>query len=232
MGTLLDRVEQTGNASLAAVEARLDAGESPGQIGQALGLEPLDVIAALAALGLGPEGSAGPPLVKRPPPRPAWRAALGEPALAELFPGAPRFARLALAAGLLQVHDFWDPSHDAAQEADDLGEREFSAYWHGIGHRREPDPGNAGYWFRRVGRHTLFGPLGQAARGLIEAQNDPAPGADRLVRGGAWDPSAFIEFCRSARPGSPAEGLARRLQRLEMAMLIGPTAERAAGHDG
>ena len=61
--------------------------------------------------------------------------------------------RLALAAGLLQIHDFWDASHEAAQEADDLGERDFSAYWHGIAHRREPDAGNASYWFRRVGRH-------------------------------------------------------------------------------
>lgn len=229
METLLNRIEGRDASCLAEVERRLDAGESPATIGEALSLEPLDVIAALAALGLGPEGSSGPPLVQQAAPRPAWRNALSEPALAELLPGSSRAVRLALAAGLLQIHDFWDPSHNAAQEADDLGEREFSAYWHGIGHRREPDPGNAAYWFRRVGRHPLFGPLGASARELIAVQGDPAPGVDRVARGGVWDPSVFIDVCRAARPGSPAELLARRLQRLEMAMLIGPTAEAALG---
>lgn len=229
MSTFLDRIEQPDAAELAEVERRLDAGDSPRSIGEGLHLAPGELIATVAALGLGPSDSDGPPLVQRDAPRPGWRAALAEPALAELLPDAARPARLPLVAGLLLVHDFWEPSHNAAQEADDLGERDFSAYWHGIAHRREPDPANAGYWFRRVGRHSLFGPLGLVARKLVEAQNDPAPGAERLVRGGAWDPVAYIEFCRSVRKGSPAEGLARRLQRLEMAMLLDRTAEAAVG---
>jgi hypothetical protein len=130
--------------------------------------------------------------------------------------------RLALAAGLLQVHDFWNASHEAAQKADDLGERDFSAYWHGIVHRREPDPGNAAYWFHRVGRHPVFTPLADAARPLLAEHSDLSL-AGRLLSGGAWNPSAMIDLCTEARPGTPRETLARRLQRLEMWLLLEAT---------
>ncbi len=95
-------------------------------------------------------------MVQVRPSRPGLTGTLTEVNLASLLPGSDRKGRLALAAGLLQILDFWDPSHHAAQEADDLGRAAFSAYWHGIAHRREPDPGNASYWFRRVGRHAIF----------------------------------------------------------------------------
>lgn len=203
-----------------AIAGRVDAGESPSAIAAALGLPPSRVVAALGALALGPEGSAGPPLVQVDPPRPAWRAALDEAALVPLFPLAPRPALLTLAAGLLQVHDFWEASHQAAQSADDLGEARFSAYWHGIAHRREPDPGNAQYWFRRVGRHPLFEPLGRAARSLLSAQGDPGGLADRLAPAGRWEPTAFIRACGDRRD----EATLRRLQRLEMALLLEATA--------
>ena len=97
---------------------------------------------------------------------------------------------------MLQIHDFWDASHDAAQEADDLGESPVSAYWHGIAHRREPDPGNAAYWFRRVGRHRVFVPLADAARPLLA---DDADLGGRLLPQGSWNPFAFIDLCTRAR---------------------------------
>jgi hypothetical protein len=126
-----------------------------------------------------------------------------------------------MAAGLLQVFDFWDASHEAAQRADDLGERDFSAYWHGIAHRREPDPGNAAYWFRRVGRHPLFAPLAEAAATLLDAYSEKAP-ISRLPSGG-WDAMAMIDLCTQAKAGTPLEALARRLQRLEMWLLLEAT---------
>ena len=158
------------------------------------------------------------------PPRPWLKTALEEPAVAKLLPGASRPARLALAAGLLQIHDFWDSSHKAAQAADDLGERGFSAYWHGIAHRREPDAGNAAYWFRRVGRHAIFGPLAQAARPILEGHGDDRWTA-RLAGRDAWDSQAMIDLCTGARPGSDQETLARRLQRLEMQLLLDATVD-------
>ena len=164
------------------------------------------------------------------PVRPIERSCrhLSEPAWVAVFPSAPHRTRLSLSAGLLQIHDFWDASHDAAQRADDLGEREFSAYWHGIAHRREPDAGNAAYWFRRVGKHPVFKPLAEAGsdfarpgrrcaacrsvdlRGRLERD-----GHDRaLYPGAAWHPRGI---------------LARKLQRLEMWLLLEATCAAITG---
>jgi hypothetical protein len=182
-------------------------------------LDAVDVVAAIARAGLGGEGSEGPTLEQSRPSRPRLERAVSGAALAKLFPEASKPSCLALAAGLLQILDFWDASHTAAQEADDLGERSTAAYWHQIAHRREPDPGNSLYWARRVGRHPIHAPLAKDARPLIEAQGDPAL-VDRLAPEGVWSPPAMIDFATRSRPGTPLETLARRLQRLEMIHLL------------
>lgn len=234
MGVLEDRLIVDGTRYRLRSDGRavsdllrqLESGERPGAVIAPGAVTPADVVAALAHDALGAGDSAGPPLVRAAPPRPRLERVLSEPSWAEVFPRADRRSRLALAAGLLQVCDFWDASHEAAQEADDLGEREFSAYWHGIAHRREPDAGNAAYWFRRVGRHPLFPALGQAARPLLDEHAD-AGLASRLLSGG-WDAMAMIDLCTQAGPGRAREDLARRLQRLEMWLLLEATFARLA----
>ncbi|GIW86544.1 MAG: hypothetical protein KatS3mg108_0868 [Isosphaeraceae bacterium] len=171
---------------------------------------PEQVIAALAQAVLGRDEGAGPGLLRQRPLRPRLRAVLEEPELARVFPRANRAARLALSAGLLQINDFWDESHAAAQEADDLGERRVSAYWHAIAHRREPDPSNAMYWFRRVGHHPIHPALAAEA-------------PEFATTGGGWDASAFVSACTRARPGSDDERRCRRVQRLEMELLLAET---------
>jgi hypothetical protein len=205
-------------APVAEVIGRLEDGETPGRVAKSLGLGPVELVAALAHDALSDEGH-GPALVQTAPRRPKLQPALSEGAWAEVDPRIARPARLALAAGLLQVYDFWDASHEAAQEADDLGESRVSAYWHGIAHRREPDAGNAAYWFRRVGRHALFDPLAEAARTLLETEATGASLAGRLIARSGWDPYAFIDLCTGAR--SEQMILARKLQRLEMILLLG-----------
>jgi hypothetical protein len=222
MGTLFDRLglapggKPSEDLARRAAEAasRLEAGEPASSIANGLGLDagPFVGLVALDALG-GPD--AGPGLVQSTPRRPALGRHLDDAALGELFPAASRPGRLALAAGLLQIHDHWEASHEAAQKAEDLGERAVSAYWHGIAHRREPDAGNAAYWFRRVGRHRVFDDLAASADGLL--RGDEAMRA-RLLPRGAWDPQAFIAFCGSGR-GTQAE-LARAIQRVEMMLLL------------
>lgn len=209
-------VFRSNGLALSELAALLDTHQQLEALGTAAGLNAAEVLAGLITLGLGPEGSAGPTLIRKPPAQPRWDAILGEPSIASILPGSSRPDRLALAAALLQIHDFWDAGHHAAQAADDLGPHPIAAYWHGIAHRREPDPGNAAYWFRRVGRHPLFEPLGAAVQTLPASQGAPA---NSLVRNGAWDPFAFVEYCSNARPGSPSEAFARQVQRLEMRML-------------
>lgn len=202
---------------IAEIVARCEAREPLAQIAASLGLEPREVVAALGRAGLGADDD-GPALEQTSPRRPALLGALSDDALAGLFPTVARPARLGLAAGLLQIHDFWDASHNAAQQADDLGESTVSAYWHGIAHRREPDPGNASYWFRRVGRHPLFPGLAEAVRAVLDETPEGASIAARLNARGAWDPYAFIDLCVKARGQTAA--LARRLQRIEMKLLL------------
>jgi hypothetical protein len=228
MGILRDRlVTGPGSMSLAAggmsvseILDRLEAGES--LAGKTGGVTPADLIAAAAACVLGDDQSLGPGLVQEKPRRPRLARALSEPALASMFPSVSHAKRLALAAGLLQVHNFWDASHDAAQQADDRGERATSGYWHGIAHRREPDASNAAYWFRRVGRHPVFVPLAEGVRPYFAEEGLPALESD-LMPGGEWNASAMTGLCAAARADTPQERLARRIQRLEMWLLLEAT---------
>lgn len=219
MGSLIERWESGSDPRQAAeLERRLVSGQGSDEVAKALGVTPSKYVEALAWLGLGGSGSEGPGLVQARPTRPVLAKVLDAEALAGLFPGADPSTRLALSAGLLQVHDFWDASHNAAQVAEDCGEREFSAYWHGIAHRREPDAGNASYWFRRVGRHQIFAELCRHASAIL-ASGDPPVWASKVVRDGEWQPLAFIEVCTSRRDDQSA----RRLQRLEMDLLLAAT---------
>lgn len=206
-------------AAATLIVERLESGEAL----ESLGFSAPEVITALGRIGLEGKDGLGPSLVQRPATRPDLAAALSEPSLARLLTSSTRPARLALAAGLLQIYDFWDRSHRAAQEADDLGETAFSAYWHGIAHRREPDAGNAAYWFGRVGRHPLFEPLAREAARVLQAHDVENLGGNLLAHG-SWNPMAMIDLCTAAPSGSQQEALARRLQRLEMQLLLLATA--------
>ena len=131
-------------------------------------------------------------------------------------------------AGLWLYHDFLDESHTISQDLDGPT----GSYWHGLMHRREPDYGNAAYWFRRVGSHPVFTSLAREA-GRLVSENPTGPETAFLGRGGAWDPFAFIDLCASAaRQQSANETLCRRIQQREWELLFDYCYRQAVGQSG
>ena len=136
----------------------------------------------------------------------------------------PRDAASLVTATTLLWHDLHDPAHELCQAV----ETRDGSWVHGLLHRREPDYGNAAYWYRRVGQHPAFTALAAAAGTLTIPGTGPL--RDQVIPGGRWDPLAFIDACAAAerQPDRPDGRWLRAAQACEFQVLL----EHLAGRPG
>lgn len=153
---------------------------------------------------------------------PSVAALLAAPRLMPLGPGSPvatvrpQLAALdlppACRAGMWLYFDFLDESHKISQDDEADPDRNF---WHAVMHRREPDPGNSKYWWRRVGAHPVLQQLVEQAPSLGYTYTNP------------FD---FVDFCERVRDsGTPDEETAKRVQLLEFQLLFDWCYRKATG---
>jgi hypothetical protein len=128
----------------------------------------------------------------------------------------PESRKPLLRSAALLWHDHLDESHTISQGI----ETRDGSWLHGIMHRREPDYGNARYWFRRVAPHETFHELAERVIRLLA--DDRTGLATRLIEKGDWKPFAFIDECERAEETKDAAltSTLRKIQEIEFDVLV------------
>ncbi|MFM7056875.1 MAG: hypothetical protein ACKO2P_08120 [Planctomycetota bacterium] len=139
--------------------------------------------------------------------------------------GRPADDCTCIEAGLLLLQDFDTQSHAIVQTMEGRGGLRTADVLHGIMHRREPDPDNAAWWFRRVSGHPAAARLGgHLDRWLqdIGASLEVRQQAKELLRADRLEPARMIELAARAQatPGSTADTTLRLVQYLEILNLL------------
>ncbi|MFO1500765.1 MAG: hypothetical protein U1G07_20660 [Verrucomicrobiota bacterium] len=166
------------------------------------------LIATATLPALGPQ--------RRPEARSAAELHLALDAFFRTAPGALEHEQPLRSAAMLW-HDHLDESHQISQNLPDTT----GSFLHGIMHRREPDYGNAKYWFSRVGEHASSPVLARRVSELLAKQAVPDPGLTRLGASGRWDAFQFVDLCEAAANAQqPRYQLLQQIQAVEFETLL------------
>ena len=130
----------------------------------------------------------------------------------------PSARRELLRCAILLWHDHHEAAHEICQQI----ETPDGSWLHGILHRREPDYGNARYWFRRVGPHPGFPALAERVAAVLSSRGERELASQLLPRG-QWDPFAFVAECEQAAEHSgfvAQRECLRQIQATEFEVLV------------
>jgi hypothetical protein len=123
--------------------------------------------------------------------------------------------------GALWLHGFLEEAHSLAQQNPSAE----GSYWHALVHRSEGDFENSLYWYKRVGKHSIFAGLRREVESVRGEAGDSAT-IQELLAEPVWNPRRMVDLCRKAGTSGPAQtSTLQRVAAIEFNLLMGKILE-------